>query len=139
MVAPPSLLQPLHIPTQKWSEVSMDFISGLPTSEGKDSIFVFIEILTKYVHFISISSKSKAIQVAYSYAKNIFKINEFPKVIVSDRDSKFTNNFQKELFHQVWTSLTMSTLYHTQTHGKMEVVNKFLEGYLRNFVNDQQN
>ena len=31
----PSLLQPLCIPSQCWEEVSMDFISVLPKSEGK--------------------------------------------------------------------------------------------------------
>ena len=31
MVAPPDILQPLHILAQKWSEVSMDFIADLPT------------------------------------------------------------------------------------------------------------
>ena len=106
----------------------MDFI-GLTTSEGNDSIFVVIDRLTKYAHFISISSKAKAIQVADSYVKNIFNLIGFPKVIVSDGDPKFTTNFWKELFHQVGTSLTMSTSYHPQTDGQMEVVNKCLEGY----------
>ena len=92
MVAPPDLLQPLHIPTQKWSKVSMDFISGLPTLEGKNSIFVVIDRLTKYAHFISISSKAKEIQVADSYVKNIFK-HGFPNVIVSDMHPKFTHKF----------------------------------------------
>ena len=90
----------------------MDFITSLPTSEGKDSIFVVIEILTKYAQFISISSKGKASQVVDSYVKNIFKLHGFPKIIVSDRDPKFTNEFWKELFDQVGTSLTMSTSYH---------------------------
>ena len=91
-VAPPGLLQPLHIPTQKWFEVSMDFIADLPTSEGNDSIFVVVDILTRYAHFISISSKAKSIQITDSYVKNIFKLHGFPKVIVSNRDPEFTNN-----------------------------------------------
>ena len=86
----------------------MDFINDLPTSKGKDIIFVVVDILTKYAHFISISSKAKVIQVVDSYVKNIFKLNGFPKVIVSDRDHKFTSNFWNELFHQVGTLLTMS-------------------------------
>ena len=47
-VAPLGLLQPLHIPTQKWSEVSMTFMTNLPTSKGNDSIIVVVDILTKY-------------------------------------------------------------------------------------------
>ena len=87
------LLQPLHILTHKWYEISMEFITGLPTLEGKDSILVIIDRLTKYAHFIWVSSKEKAIKVTYSYVKNIFKLLGFPKVIVGDRDPKFTNNF----------------------------------------------
>ena len=29
------LLEPLSIPSQRWEEVSMDFITGLPKSKGK--------------------------------------------------------------------------------------------------------
>ena len=91
-MAPSGILQPLHISSQKWSEVSMDFITGLPTSEGKDNIFVVVERSTKYAHFISISSKAKVSEAANSYVKNIFNLHGFPKVIVSDRDPKFTSN-----------------------------------------------
>ena len=116
----------------------MDFITGLPTSEGEDNIFVIVDRLTKYAHFIEISSKEKAIQVADTYVKNIFKLHGFPKVITSDRGPKFTNNLWKELLHQVGTSLTMSASYHVQIDGETKVVNNFLEGYLRNFMNDHQ-
>jgi len=54
-IAPPGLLYTLHIPSQKWYEISMDFITGLPMSDGKDSIFVSIDRLTKYANFIAIS------------------------------------------------------------------------------------
>jgi len=136
-ISPLFILQPLHIPTKKWYEISMEFIIDLPTSDGKDDIFVIVHWLTKYAHFLGISSKAKTIKVVDSYVKIIFKLHGFPKVIISDRDPKFTSNFWKELFCQVGTSLTMSTSYHPQTYGQTKVVKKCLEGYLRNFVNDR--
>ena len=73
----------------------MDFITGLPTSEGKDSIFVVIDRLKKYFHFIIISSEGKSCQFVDSYVKNIFNLHGFPKVTVSDKDPKITNKFWK--------------------------------------------
>jgi len=116
----------------------MEFITGLPTYEGKDAIFVIVYLLNKHAHFVGISSKEKASQVADSYVKKKIKLHGFSKVIVSDRDPKFTNNFWNELFQHVGTSLTMITSYHPQENGQMEVVNKCLEGCLRNFMNDHQ-
>ena len=51
------LLHPLHIPNQKWEEISMDFIEGLPISEGKYQILLVVDRLTKYAHFIGVKKK----------------------------------------------------------------------------------
>jgi hypothetical protein len=39
----PSLLQPLAIPSQRWEEVSMDFITVLPKPKGKTVIMVIVD------------------------------------------------------------------------------------------------
>ena len=51
----PGLLQPLSIPSQQWEEVSMDFITSLPKSEGKNVIMVVVDRITKYAHFFALS------------------------------------------------------------------------------------
>jgi hypothetical protein len=41
-----------------------------------------------------------------------------PKVIISNRDAKFTLEFWKSLFIGCGTKLLFSTTYHPQTDGK---------------------
>ena len=51
----PCPLQHLSIPSQRWEEISMDFITGLHKSEGKSVIMVVVDKLTKYAHFCALS------------------------------------------------------------------------------------
>jgi hypothetical protein len=50
--APFELLQPIHIPTQPFEVVSMDFIPELPLLDGFDNMFIIVDKLTKYTVFI---------------------------------------------------------------------------------------
>jgi hypothetical protein len=62
-----------------------------------------------------------------------------PHYIVSNHDPTFTTNFWQELFKIQGIQLHLSTNYHHQTDGQMEVVNKCLETYLRFFALKNQN
>jgi hypothetical protein len=134
----PGLLQPLSIPSQRWEEVSMDFITGLPKSEGKSVIMVIVDRLTKYAHFCALSHPFKASTVATAFMETVQKLHGSPKIIVSDRDPIFTGHFWTELFSCLGTQLAHSSSYHPQSDGQTEIVNKCLEGYLRCFVSDKQ-
>eukprot|EP00253_Pinus_taeda_P014727 PITA_14727 len=138
MSHPAGLLQPLPIHEGKWESISMDFITGLPTVQGKDCIFVVVDRLTKYAHFFAISAHYTATQVAELFFREIFRLHGLPKTIVSDRDSRFMGGFWQELFRLVGTELTPSTSYHPQMDGQTEIVNKWLEGYLHNYVSGKQ-
>ena len=114
----PRVTPPLHIPDQKWEEISMDFIDGLPPSEGKDKILVVVNWLTKFAHFMEIKEKDTEKQIADVFCKNVYKLHGFPKVIVSDIDANFNGKIWREFFKQVGTSLNMSSAYHPQTDGQ---------------------
>jgi hypothetical protein len=116
----------------------MDFIIGLPKVQGKDYIYVVVDRLTKFAHFYAISTDYNAVQVAEIFFREVFKLHGLPRNIVSDMDSWFIGTFQRELFRLVGTKLTPSTNYHPQTDGQTEIVNKWVEGYLRNYVSGQQ-
>jgi putative effector of murein hydrolase len=78
------LYQPLAIASQRWEEVSKDFITGLPNSEGKSVIMVIVDRLTKYAHFCALSHPFKASTVAIAFMEIVQKIHGIPKIIVSD-------------------------------------------------------
>lgn len=58
--------------------------------------------------------------------------------MVSDRDSRFTGKFWRELFKLLGTELKFSTSFHPQSNGQTEWVNVVLELYLRHYVSAHQ-
>jgi hypothetical protein len=73
---------------------------------------VVINKLSKSGHFIPIKSTFKAINIPEISMKEIFRLHGIPKMVISDRDIKFTSTFWKELFGGINTNLNFSTSYH---------------------------
>ncbi|CAI7745255.1 unnamed protein product, partial [Closterium sp. NIES-54] len=85
------LLQPLPVPEQPWQVVSLDFITGLPsTSRGHDSILVVIDKFSKMGHFIATNATATAEATARLFFDRIITIHGIPATLISDRDPKFT-------------------------------------------------
>ena len=73
---------------------------------------VVVEKLSKEAHFIPVNTTHKAANIAEIFMKQNFHLHGIPKVIISDRDSKFTGKFWKYLFKGLETSLNFSTYFH---------------------------
>lgn len=111
---PAGLLTPLPIPSAPWEDLTMDFVEGLPASEGYDSIMVVVDCFTKFAQFVPLRHPFNAAQVACAFWDNVVKLHGIPSSIVSDRDKVFTSNLWRELLAGAGTKLLYSTAYHPQ-------------------------
>lgn len=136
---PIGLLQPLPIPPHPWHTVSMDLITQLPrTDTGFDAIYVIVCKLTKYVYYIACLTADSAVDLADRFFKHVVRHRGVPKVIVSDRDTRFTSIFWRSLWKLLGTQLAMSTAFHPQSDGQTERANRTLEEGLRAYINYHQ-
>lgn len=51
IVLPVGLLKPLPVPQTPWLDIAMDFIKGLPSSNGMIVILTMVDRLTKFDYF----------------------------------------------------------------------------------------
>ena len=96
----------------------MDFIIGLPKSEGKSVIMVVFDRLIKYAHFYAISHPFKERTTANAFMDTVQKLNGTLNIIVSDRDPIFTGNFWTKYFSCLDTQLAHNSSYHPQCDGQ---------------------
>ena len=76
----------------------IDFIKGLPKSNGKKVIVVVVEKFSKAAHFLTLAHHFTALQVAQTYLDHFYKLHGIPSSIVSDKDKVFLSKFWTELF-----------------------------------------
>ena len=108
----------------------MDFIEGLPKSQSKSVIFVVVDRLSKYAHFMPLSHPYTTKQVAQLFLDNIYKLYGLPQTIISDKEVVFLSKFWQELFQVQGIQLHHSTALYPQTDGYTETVNRYVEMYL---------
>ncbi|GJU75830.1 putative reverse transcriptase domain-containing protein [Tanacetum coccineum] len=134
---PSSLLVQPEVPQWKWDNITMDFITKLPsTSSGYDTIWVVVDRLTKSAHFLSIRKNDSMDKLARLYMKEVVTRHGIPVSIICDRDDRFTSNFWRVFQKDLGTRLDMSTAYHPQTDGQSERTIQTLEDMLSTCVID---
>ena len=102
---------------------------------------VVVDRFTKMAHFIALEQNPTAKNVAYVFLREVWKLHGLPTEIISDMHAKFSGEFWESLCKSLNIKRRMSTAYHPQTDQQLETewTTQVLEGYLRNFVNYDQN
>ena len=91
----------------------MDFVISLPPSRCyHDSIWVVIDRLTKFAHFLPIHTSYTALDYARLYIRELVRLHRVPLSIISDRGTQFTLQFWKAFQKGLGTQVVLSSAFH---------------------------
>ena len=133
-------LQSLPVPTHRWKDLSMDFVTELPIlanwkGDSYDSILVIVNRLTKMVHHKPV----KIIINASSLAKVILNVVVWhygiPDSIVTDRGSLFISKFWLSLCYFLGIKQKLFIAFYPQIDSQTKKQNSTIKVYLQAFVN----
>lgn len=102
-------------------------------------ILVIIERLTKYMILVVYIELSTAKELAFAFLREVVSRHRLLKEILSDRDKLFTSKFQVTLTERLSVRRKLLTAFYPQTNRGNEHINQVVKGYLRCYVNYQQN
>jgi hypothetical protein len=106
--------------------------------ERFDTILTIIDRLTKYALFIPTRGDTTAADFAELFFRYIECRFDTPKGIVSDRDSRITSGFWREVCAQILIKRRISTAYHLQTNRQSEALNRIIQDYLRTYITNER-
>ena len=137
------VLNPLPVPHRPWTDISMDFVVGLPKSgnRGYNAILVVMCRLSKQRHFIPCVADERgtsAEATARMLVDYVWKLHGLPDTMVSDRGPQFVAEVWKHLCRILRINARLSTAFHPETDGQSEIANSEMERYLRTYVNYMQ-
>ena len=121
---PRNPLHPNRIPTEPWTHVSSDLITGLPESGGFNAILVVVDRFSKMIVLIPTRDTITAPQMAENFRDYIWKQFGMPEQIISDQGTQYVAQFTKDLHKLTNTTTNISTAYHPQTDGQIERINQ---------------
>uniref|UniRef100_A0AAQ5X1C9 Integrase catalytic domain-containing protein n=1 Tax=Amphiprion ocellaris TaxID=80972 RepID=A0AAQ5X1C9_AMPOC len=134
--ASPGLLQPLPVPRRPWSHIAVDFVTGLPVSQGNSVILTIVDRFSKAAHFVPLPKLPTAKETAEALVLNVFRLHGIPLDIVSDRGPQFTSEVWKAFCNALGATVSLTSGFHPQSNGQTERTNQSLEVFLRCMVSE---
>ncbi|XP_070021520.1 uncharacterized protein [Nicotiana sylvestris] len=120
-----------------WERITMDFVVGLPRTLQKfDAMWVIVDSLTKWAHFIPVVTTYTSERLAQIYIREIVRLHGMPISIISYRGPQFTSHFWRAVQSELGTRVEHSITFHPQTDRQSERIVQILEDMLRACVID---
>uniref|UniRef100_A0A3B3CT51 Integrase catalytic domain-containing protein n=1 Tax=Oryzias melastigma TaxID=30732 RepID=A0A3B3CT51_ORYME len=124
------LLHPLPTPSRPWSHIALDFVTGLPPSNGHTLILTVIDRFSKSAQFIALPQLPSAMETAEILVNHVFCHHGIPHDIVSDRGPQFVSQVWRAFCSALGATVSLTSGYHPQSNGQAERANQELESAL---------
>ena len=91
--APHRVLRPQATPEKPWQDISMDFVKGLPSSEGYDAICVIVDHPTKQRHLLLCTTMIEVEEFVELFIREVFRLHSLPQTAIFNRGPQFIAAF----------------------------------------------
>lgn len=112
----------------------MDFVTGLPVSQGNTTVLTVVDRFTKMTSFIALPKLPSARELAEIMMNHVLRIHGFPSDIVSDWGPQFVSRFWKEFCKIIGVTASLTSGYHPESNVQTDRLNQQLETGLRCLV-----
>ncbi|GJR40156.1 reverse transcriptase domain-containing protein [Tanacetum coccineum] len=114
----------------------IDFMGPFPSSKGNKYILVAVDYLSKWVEAKALPTNDA--RVVCKFLKSLFARFGAPRAIISDRGTHFCNDQFAKVMLKYGVTHRLSTAYHPQTSGQVEVSNRGLKRILERTVGENR-
>ncbi|GKD77191.1 reverse transcriptase domain-containing protein [Tanacetum coccineum] len=114
----------------------IDFMGLFPSSRGNKYIFVAVDYLSKWVEAKALPTNDA--RVVVKFLKSLFAQSGTPRAIISDHGTHFCNDQFTKFMLKYGVTHRLSTAYHPQMSGQVEVSNRGLKRILERTVGENQ-
>ncbi|GJZ35875.1 reverse transcriptase domain-containing protein [Tanacetum coccineum] len=114
----------------------IDFMGPFPSLRGNKYILVAVDYLSKWVEAKALPTNDA--RVVCKFLKSLFARFGAPRAIISDRETHFYNDQFAKVMLKYRVTHRLSTAYHPQTSGQVEVSNRGLKRILERTVGENR-
>ncbi|GJY74277.1 reverse transcriptase domain-containing protein [Tanacetum coccineum] len=111
-------------------------MGSFPSSRGNRYILVAVDYVSKWVEAKALPTNDA--RVVVKFLKQLFSRFGTPRAIISDRGTHFCNDQFSKVLQKYGVTHRLSTSYHPQTSGQVEVSNRGLKRILERTVGEHR-